>query len=546
MRRLEFWGVACVLGVIVVQGWFATTLNHLYYERYAPFFDSMSYWSTMADVLGATKGEGVKAGLTAAFRPNTVSLPWVITALLGKWLPYSRDVAIWMQETWMALLAVSVLAYWRVYRGAPMGLALHWTIPVIAFAAVFRANGGISDFRMDLSLYIFFSLVMCWYLASYETRSRLPWVLSGGAIALCCWNRATSPVYLAVSLGPLLVARWWSEPESRGWLVRRMAMFWISGAVLGLLPIARNWNYIHYYYFVWGADPNAHLSLSQSATHAVLAGLNFGYPLAFAGALALGFHLARGITGVDWRMVWMACSPVLMLMWQGAGLNPFVTMPAVFGAAMFCVWPHRGAIVPSLGLWLVSAGLVAACGASAYSGYKDHLAEYARPSSLAIRDSIRRIEQDCNARGLVSAEFITSHLADFQAFALTNVLIYDLDAIPEGDGYRLPGGLHLKSELTGLFSPAVLISWQGVPGANDEEKVAYLSKVANETVDYFFLPDAASIDSMEKDRAYNYINLKIRGVKRAVLSQGRWTMVGSPIRVSAIETVELYRNEGRR
>jgi hypothetical protein len=77
-----------------------------------------------------------------------------------------------------------------------MGLALLWTIPAIAFAAVFRANGGISDFRMDLALYIFFSLVMCWYLASYETRSWLSWVRSGVAIALCCWNRATSPVYL--------------------------------------------------------------------------------------------------------------------------------------------------------------------------------------------------------------------------------------------------------------------------------------------------------------------------------------------------------------
>ena len=75
-----------------------------------------------------------------------------------------------------------------------------------------------------------------------------------------------------MTFGPVLAARWWFEPQSRAWLIRRVATFWIPASIIGLLPVIKNWDYIHYYYFVWGAAPTAHLPISESIVHIGAAG----------------------------------------------------------------------------------------------------------------------------------------------------------------------------------------------------------------------------------------------------------------------------------
>ena len=175
--------LAALILLTAAQGFYACHLNALFYQRYGPFFDSMAYTNQLADILTIAKEQGITAGLKAAIHGGTVSFPWITVSLFSPILSYSRFVGIWMQEFWMAVLAISVFVYLYRFRGAPGDLGGSLDYPLFSLLPVYRYNGGISDFRMDLFLYIFLSLTAIWYLAALETDLLLPWVLSG--VFLC-------------------------------------------------------------------------------------------------------------------------------------------------------------------------------------------------------------------------------------------------------------------------------------------------------------------------------------------------------------------------
>jgi hypothetical protein len=548
--RLPAWAILLVLSVVLAQGIYAAWLNKLYYARFAPFFDSMAYTNMLADVLAKAQSGGLRAGLQAALGQSTVSLPWLITAILAPLLPYSRLVGVCIQEFWMALLGVSVLIYWRRYRRASLSQALLWTLPPLSFTVIYRANGGVSDFRMDLSLYLLFALAMVWYLITRETLSRTPWVLSGLFIALCIMNRATAPAYLGMTLAPVLAARWWLEPGRRWWLVKRVAAFWLPAAAIGLLPVVKNWTYIHYYYFVWGAAPTAHLPITKSAIHIAAAGLNMGIGVFAASALLLILQVPGRKPllwrQLDWPLIWIAAAPGLLLVFTGAGPNPFSAMPMIFGSLLFSMAPFRDRVSFSDGAnhraqW-ASILLVVVCAYQAVTGYLDHIDDRGgnAPSMAALRQGLNEIQAECQRLGLRRAEFLTSHLSDFQATALGNVLIYEYAAIPRGGGFDLPNGLTLAASYEGRFSPAVPLSWTEVPAPTEDTKFAYLVTQARDHVDFFFLPDDPSIDWMERHLPYNYMNLKIRRLKRELLASGAWQPLGPALRITNNETVNLF------
>ena len=157
---------------VVCQTLYAMCLNSLLYQRISPFFDSMSYTNQYAEVLTAAREGGIPAGLKLAFQGGPVSLPWIFTALFSPVRPYSRHAGIWFQEIWMLGLGLSVFFYLTRYRRLARRRALCLTLPFLAFSAVFEPNGGVSDFRMDLLLYLLLGNMAVWYLATYETESR--------------------------------------------------------------------------------------------------------------------------------------------------------------------------------------------------------------------------------------------------------------------------------------------------------------------------------------------------------------------------------------
>ncbi len=530
-RRALRAGLLLVALGVLAQTFYAMRLNTLLYARTGPFYDSMAYLHDYATVLAVSRDEGVLAGLKLALHVGTVSLPWIFTALFSPVLPWSRHAGIWFQEIWMLSLGWSVFLYLARYRRLPAARAFCLTLPFLAFRAVFAANGGVSDFRMDLMLYLLLSNMAVWYLATYETASWGPWAASGLFLLLAILNRATAPVYMAVMFGPLLAARiFFGSRAERIRLATRLLTWWGPPAVAGSLALLANFEGLHDYYFVWGADPNANLPLSRSYLHVLLAGFSIGIPLTLAAVSALllqvwdrrrefGRNWGKWAKALHWRVLWLGTAPVLMLVLMGAGLNPFVSMPAVFGWLLFCWLPfEKDTSGSSLGRNVTAALAVAACLANVALGYRMHLDPPGlAPTMPALRRAVELMRDDTLSAGRTLARFVTVHIADFDAVALRSVLVFEYGARPRNNALTY-GGVTFRPEDTVAFGTAVPVAWErDVAGRNDEEKLATLVSLASRDLDYIFLPDARSLDWMEKNRAFNFANTKARAVKTRVL-----------------------------
>src|SRR5271165_837882 len=538
--------------IVFAQGFYASYLNTRYYQKFGPFFDSMAYTNEMAEILTTAKENGIAAGVTASFHAGTVSLPWLTVSLLSPVLGYSRLVGVWMQEFWLAVLAISVFFYLHRYRGASATASALLSIPFISFFAVYRHNGGVTDFRMDLFLYTFLSLMAVWYLATLETSSCLPWLLSGLFLLFTILSRATAPVYMAAMFGPPLAGRFLLRKQERLVLLRRITLYWGVPFALAVAALSVNWQFIHYYYFVWGADPNANLPLRQSLRHLLLAWNSLGPGLGAAAALMLCLQVAAQwkprraldvLGSVDWQLLYMGCAPALMLAAKGAGLNFLASMPCVFGWLIFAIAPVRGPLRFHRLSPIGAGAMLAVCCFYAGQGYAFHTQPGDNRIAMmaALKRGLSLMRIDAIAHGKREIEFTTSHLVDFQASALRNVLVYELGSAVHKGTYRLPDGLLVRASYEDQFSPAVPLNWdKDLPGKTDDEKLAYIVDVADKNIDYYFLPEDQSIGWMEKNRPFNFINTKMRGLKAKLLASGLWQPVGEPLVASDFETVILY------
>ncbi len=357
---------------------------------------------------------------------------------------------------------------------------------------------------------------------------------------------------MAAMFGPPLVGRFLLRKQERLLLLRRVLLYWGVPFALAVAALSVNWQFIHYYYFVWGADPNANLPLGQSLQHLLLAVISLGKGLAAAAALMFCLQIAAywkprhwlDLLGrVDWQLLYMGCAPALMLAAKGAGLNFLASMPCVFGWLMFAIAPVRGPLRFQKLSFIGVAAMLAFCGLYAERGYALHTqpGDNRIATMPALKRGLSLMRDDAIAHGKHEIEFNTSHLVDFQASALRNVLVYELGSSVHKGTYRLPDGLIVRASYEGQFSPAVPLNWtQDLPGKTDDEKLAYMADVAGQKIDYYFLPDDPSIDWMEKNRSGNFINTKMRGLKAKLLASGLWQPVGEPLIASENETVILY------
>jgi hypothetical protein len=535
-------GILLILLLQVAQTFYAMWLNRLFYRRFPPFFDSMGYTLAYANILTLARESGIAAALRAAFHTGTVSLPWIFTAVFSPVLPYSRHAGIWYQELWLTVLAISIFFYLLRYRGLHPWLAFCFTLPFVSIRAIYAANGGVSDFRMDLSLYVFLSCMTVWYLATYETQSWVPWALSGLFLLLATLNRATAPVYMTAMFLPVVATRVLVGHEWK--VLWRLTLFWLPLAVLAAAALASNYEELHYYYFVWGADPNANLPLWKAMAHVVLAGWSIGVPLTLVcvPALYFGFR-AGGWRKCDWKVLWLGSAPVLLLVLRGAGLNPFVSMPAVFGWLLFCLLPFRGpSPLTARGQSRLAWLLLVACALNAANGIRIHAYPPGiGPAMPAIRIAIERMHADAVAHSRQTAAFATAHILDVEEMAIRNVLVFDYGVRPRGGDYPF-SAVTFRAPDAGLFNAAVPLDWQqGVPGRTDDEKFASLVSLAGKDIDYFLLPSDATIGWLEQNHPDHYINPQTGEFKRRLLATGRWDPLGPPLVASEIETVTLYR-----
>jgi hypothetical protein len=527
---------------MLAEGGYAVHLNREFYRLHIPILDSCAYANNLAEVFTYAHTHGLAASLRAGAIGGTVALPWVEALVLAPVLEPSRELCVWLQWIWLLALALSLYWYFTRYRNVPPWRAVCLTLPFAWFESALHWAGGLPDFRMDLSLYIFLALASVWFLMARESGSRGAWLLTGVAGSMACLARATAPVYLAVMLGPLLTAEFVRAPKS---MAKRLPLMAIPYAA-ALWFLVGNYAMLHFYYAEWSPDANRHLPLWQALSHGVFGLAHLGIPL-LAASLAAFVSAARKRKrieplAIDWRLAWLAASPALFLILRGAGLNPYVSMPCVFGVLMFAFFPWRDARGEEAVSRPVCALAVAACLLTAATAELPHpLRGVSSTHAAAMHSLIDRIVDDARARGLRDVYYGIPGIGDFHSCAFINTLIYDYRGRVESGGVLLPSGASLVFPDEAVFGASDVFLWNRVvPGKTDALKMDYLVGAALARQRYLLLPDERGLEFLERKRSYDFCNLKVRELKRRLLATGRYALLGEPAEISAQEWIQVY------
>jgi hypothetical protein len=160
-----------------------------------------------------------------------------------------------------------------------------------------------------------------------------------------------------------------------------------------------------------------------------------------------------------------------------------------------------------------------------------------------VRAMLDRASRDASSRGFPRIEFIAPELGDCHSCMISNVLIYEYGAVPGDDkGLYIPGGLayHFPEELT--FTASDELFWQmNVPGKTlDEKLVSIVGMMVAQSPDYLLLPDAGTLNWLEHDRRFYYINTQTRALMTRLLGLNKWVSLGDAIPVDANERMEVF------
>jgi hypothetical protein len=542
----------------LAAGGFAVLLNGRFYSRNQPFYDSMSYHQQVHSVMQRARSEGLGTALHEACRSSTVCLPLALAAIAGPFCDPSRAVGIAIQVAELLFFAGTLLFYLRQVRGFDPWTAMLGITPFLAWHCLYDFNGGLSDFRMDLSLALLTSTTVLWYMIAMTTGRMAHFLVLGFAAAATCLFRATAPVYLVLMLAPLAIADL-IPAATRRQRLRGLALAAASATLGAAWFFVLNYRELHFYYVVWNTDANAHLPLRTSISHARFAIQHVGTAAAI---IALSFPIILGIESLlqrtrpasspppasigpprlDWRIAWVGIAPILLLVTRGAGLNPFVSMPAAFGLTLFLMLPLAGPLrhAPSQAAWFAIAAVAVPCIlAAGIQGWRSHHGGSV-DSMAAHRTALDAIVDDARRQGRDTASYATTHCYYLNRGSLHNVATFDHpDAVWVDAATRIRG---VAMQPDAYIDIAAQADWDRLPGTTDDEKLAHLLATADRDIDYLAIPDEATTAFVAEHLPFNVINRHAVTLRQRLLGSGRWTPVSDPIRNGDHEVVTIYRN----
>ncbi len=535
-------------------GLYASALNELFYARFGPFFDSMSYYNMLSEFQHAVREDGFVAAIRTVTARSTVVYPWLAFAPFADFVPMTRVIGVWIQMSASVAMHGLLFVYFYIYRGVPTVGALAYSAVFCVIAAAFFYNGGLSDFRMDYLQYLFMTATMAAYLIAIRSSGLVWWVVLGAMAALLCLARATSPVYLVMIFGILCLADLVAEPARWRGTAARWSV--VAGVVAGLA----GWHYIgnfdrlYYYYFIWNSDANARLPLSESARHIDMVvrhvGLPLGYGLAAICAVTLFLALAGKRNGPPGRFNWQplvfSLVPVGYLVISGAGVNPFVSIVGVGGGVMFLLDPiDRGSDARSPPLvWVGAAVLLAVLSAqNAVRGIANHTRETLVgtdvPRQQGLRSLVAQILADADlSRREGPLAVATTYTGGVTSSTLHNVLVFDHGFRVVAPGTLDRNGLAVTAIFRGAF--ATEVEWEAQEGDTDEDKIANLLSSYAAEIDYIIVPS----DSTKLPK-HVYTTRFVPLVREALVSSPEWVAIGPEIEISRIESVTVLANRRR-
>lgn len=571
--HLQWLGLAGLLLVLCgMLGAFACHLNSRLYTHQEPFYDSLSYNEKLFRVMTVAQEQSIGEAIErACFRNATNCLPFVIAAMLAPILEPTRFVGVWIQ-TGLLWLFLSSLGYYfiRVQRFS-MLYALLGCAPFLLAKCLYFDNGGLSDFRMDLSLYLGFGLTGVWYFIAVGKPSRGHFLMLGLAAATCCLCRATAPVYLLFGFGPLAV---WELIFAKGPKERKRTLavgFAIATVVVVVLAgwfYVLNFSHLKYYYVDWNTDANAKLPWGEAFRHVEMAFRILGEPLVFTMLIWAATTLGQSFRSVnsnveiegdensgeqagrraipsffqegDWQFAWLAAAPVLLMILRRAGLNPFVCMPTVFGATMVLALPclRRMATLRNQQLErFVVILLLVAIGISVVRAWKRHGPD-GQPTIAVHHQLMDRMVELAKDSGDEAVKFGVAQISNFDTNSFYSTMLFDRpEAVRALDGVTIDG---VKLQKWTTFTYPAEADWQRISGATDQEKLTALLSDANRNIEFLIVPDHETASRLEVEKSYNFINRFLNLIRQEIVEDPNWIIVDSV--QTGDERLELYRN----
>lgn len=553
------WRIAAVIVAVVgLVGIYCSWLNVVYYQSRAPFYDSLSYTRGLHHVMMLARESGIVAAIRAATTLDTVFLPYVPAALLGPFFYPSRAIGVWTQVIQLAVLCCSLAAYLtRVERYSP-ATALVGCATVLLLGRLWQPGGGLSDFRMDFGLMAGYWTVAAWYLIARSSLNVRDFLMLGLACAAVCLVRATAPVYILAAFGPLAIADLICLPQRR-----RRCMGWLCAAAVAGLGGAwfyvLNREYLYYYYAVWNSDANAALGPLQSWRHVKHAIRHVGIPaIVFAVVFRIACARAAGPApnrlGVDWQrllgmrpaLLWLAIAPVALLMSRGAGLNPFVSMPASLGLLLAVVVPARPSPTPvALGARAVASltGLFAVlCCVMAATAIALHRCPSGGPMA-AHRSMLRAIAADARSCDIGTISFGASTVGPVHSATLQNVALFDIPEARTTSRDLVIDGVTCHPDAS--LEIAAAADWLKVPGDTPDEKLRSLGERAATAIDYLVVPTEATCRTVQERFGHDIINGQALAVREQILDAGAWHCILADVNVGDGLVFEVFRNTTR-
>lgn len=547
---------ALLLAVCYLLGLYCCELNRQLYQHQSPFYDSLSYNEKLFSVMTVSREYGLLESLDlACFTDNTNCLPFLAGAVAAPFVEPSRSVGIWFQIGLFFAFLASLFHYLSSIRRLSTSSSLAGCFVFLAAQFLYFENGGLSDFRMDMFLFIGFGLTALWYLSSMSRPSDWNFVLLGVSAAICCLLRATAPVYLIFALTPLFVGEL-LKPR-RAIKLRGIA---ISATIVVVLTgwfYILNFDYLRFYYVEWNTDANAEIPLSRTFTHAKFTLRSIGEPtlimlIFWWCGVSMGIRKEQTLTSwigksirsgdIDLRIFWLGIAAIVLMILRRAGLNPYVCMPAVFGLILFLALPCLRQLDilrdKSLTSFCWSALLVCVV-ISCARGWHRH-SSHDFNSMQANHLIIDTMVENARTRNKANATYGVVQITTIGTNNLYSVLLFDR---PEGEPHVkgvVLDGINFRRSQT--FLQAAKTDWKMLAGSTDAEKIAGMVAEAESQIDFLIVPDKESANSISLEHQYNVVNIHLVGIRELIANSESWGLVKSRIQVDEEEFVEIYRN----
>ena len=542
-------GLITVVFCLLVGVW-AVAANLELYTHQAPFYDSMSYLQRMHLVMSlAQNGQWAEAFQFSYGKNTTVFLPHLIAIGCSLFVEPSRSIGVWIQIGELLALLLSVQYFLVSVRKCSAWTALALSVPFLLTLCLYKPHGGLSDYRMDLSLYLMLGVTSVWLLTAISTNRIWHYAVLGVAAAACCLFRATAPVYLILMLGPVALSSLLFFKQRQHRLVG-MGLSVLIAAVGSLWFYLMNFDYLHYYYAIWNVDAKAQLPLEQSVLHLLFLCQHIGW-FVVAGLLGLyGLHRFDNVWAqlkgcfkdpLIWFAVWIGIVPVALLVLRGAGLNPFVCMPAIFGVTLAAILPltkMKWRFTPPTSSFLVTSVMLVCVCCCVVKGWEKHsLPSQTMAAHQAVLDCL---EQDSQQQRLSAIHATTTFMHQMSNVSLVNTVLFDSEQAAEHPHRLKLGETPLTIEST--FQLAAPVEFARVTGESDDEKIDALLQTAGQEINYLIVPDQATCDYIAK-QTHPVINHHSQKIRQRVYNSPNWQRVAGSFQISPHETVEVYRNQ---